>query len=251
MTQQRLGHGLLRLLLLALCVSVSSPAWGSCENTIRVKSRELLFEYYDVYPPPEDSAALMRMWNGMARGLATAVRCQQRIESDPNLKAKLALEPLYLAMYAGQRLVSASDQDPHLPAAPDSILALFRSLNQDSTVALLSVRLGSSPNVRRMRALMDDLEELRETEGPEGWDSSLVVDLVHADCSQEWDRARLFLLPPHIARVKSYVLMSGLFIYRRDALRVAERIRKQYGAQGKVMSVAVTGALLRIAIPPQ
>ncbi len=251
------------VLSLVTCLASSRVASASCENLIRAQSRELWFIYNDVYPeyrelPPTPvidslfSADQRSMWDAMARGLATAVACQRRINADTRLAALLRQSPIHLAMTPRAPLGRASDLDRNQPSPSDSLFALFGGLDQDSTTLLYTVRVGSladSTSARRLFARFAWLDDLRQACDP--MDSTMVLDWTHESCSiGECERPTLFVLPPSASGTGRWTVLSGLFIGRRDANHWLARIRLRGGAMAEVVPIRVTGAVLSSALPP-
>lgn len=248
-----------------IVVGLVSPGTtlASCENMIQAQSRELWFIYGDVYPvrlqwpgtPASEStfvAARRSMWDAMARGLATAVACQRRINSDAKLVALLRHSRIYLAKYGKSAVQRASEADRSLPAAPDSLFDLFGGLDHDSTALLYTIRIGSfvdSVSAHRLVTRFGWLDDLRRN-GDE-WDSTMVLDWNHQDCSVgDYDRPTLFVLTPVLSGTGRWSVLSGLFVGRRDADHRLLRIRRRGGSGAKVVPIRVTGAVLSRAIPP-
>lgn len=111
------------LALLGAFLVLPSAARGSCENVIVAKSRELWFGYFDTYPSrasvdstgeAEFHSKLIAMWDGMARGLVTAVQCERRLEGDRRLRLMLHRAPAAML----PPLSSRFDSD-RLPAEPE------------------------------------------------------------------------------------------------------------------------------------
>jgi hypothetical protein len=223
----------------------------------------LWFIYNDVYPEPRalprtpavDSllAVEMRsMWDGMARGLAEVVACQRRIDADPRLGALLRESPIYLAMAPGGPLQWAPQLDPDRPPPRDSLIALFGGLAYDSTALLYTIRIGSfadSASARRSSARFPWLKNLRE--GGDEWDSTMVFNWNHYDCSiGDHDKPTLFVLPANVSETGRWTVLSGLFVGRRDANRWLARIRRRGGAGAEIALIRVTGFVMSLAIPP-
>ncbi len=230
---------------------------------IQAQSRELWFIYNDVLPeyralprtPEIDSlyaTDLRSMWDAMARGLATAVACQRRIDSDARLAALLRNSPIRLAMDPRNPLRRASDFGRFPPSPSDSLFTLFDGLDRDSTGLLYTIRIGSfadSASTHRLVERFAWLGDLRESGGE--WDSTIVLDWTHKACwIGDYERPTLFVLPPGVSGTNRWTVLSGLFVSRRDANRWLTRIRRRGVAAAQVVPIRVTGAVLSRAIRP-
>lgn len=251
--------------LLSLCYLAFFPpsALSSCEAEIDTRSRCLSFMAYETYPiaATDDSAGLRdqeveisRMWARLARGLASAVNCQRRIEADPPLSKSLAAAPVSLMSSFGRPIQAVSDISPHEAAPSDSTLALFHGLDRDSSAELFTILLGSFGRKSTADSFISKLgcspdEEEDDSEGE--MDTTVVMDIAYTDCSREFDRAKLFTLPSELTADGKVQVLSGLFYSRADALHALRRHRLPGKGKGQVIQVRFTGPVLRRAFPPQ
>ncbi len=258
-----LAKPVLVILAMAMTMALPQPTSASCENLFEAKSSELWFIYNDVYPVPGSfprtpavdslyAADLRAMWDAMAHGLAMAVACQKRIDADTGLAELLTKSPIHLAMTPRGPLRPGPVFDRSRPAPPESVITLFTGLEHDSTALLYSIRLGSfadSVSAARSSARFAWLDALREE--AEEWDSTLVLDWKHEDCSiGDSDRPTLFVLPPGASGTGRWEVLSGLIVGRRDANLWLATIRCRGEAKAEVIPIRVTGMVLSHAIPP-
>lgn len=97
---------------------------------------------------------------------------------------------------------------------------------------------------------MTRLAGLRNERFKAGWDSTLLLDWKHADCSVgDWDRPTLFVLPPESAGNRRFWVLSGLFYARTDVVRARRHIASRFHVPCTLMTLSVTGAVLRNALP--
>jgi len=253
---------------LAALLSITSlavfPAWASssCEAEIDTKSRYLSFIAYETRPIAEtnDSTGLKnmeveltKMWARLARGLATAANCQRRIESDSLLSKVLAGAPISLMSQFGRSIQPVSDTDPHEVAPSDSVLSLFRGMDRDSSAELFTVLLGSFARKPAAESFMVELgySPDREDEDSDAeMDTTMVMDIAYSDCSREFDRARLFILPRELTANGKVWVLSGLFYSRADAQRSLGRHRLPGRRKAQVVQLRFTAPILRSAFPP-
>lgn len=250
------------IVAIAMLVLPVRESAASCENMIYAQSRELWFVYGDVYPtrrslpstPAVESTLVAdhrAMWNGMARSLATVAACQRRIDSDPRLKALLRQRRISLAKYGSQPIQRVKDSDDSPPAASDSLLDLFRGLDDDSTAQLYAIRLGSFSDLASAQRCLARFAWLARLRNRCRWDSTLVMDWNHEDCSVgDCDRPTLFMLPPAVSKTGRWTVLSGLLVARRDADSWLLKVRRRDSPAARVVRIRVTGEVLEAAIPP-
>ncbi len=228
----------------------AAVAEASCENMLEARSRELRFQYWDVYPTGGAEESVM--WRGFARGLATAVSCQRRIEADPALKALLRRSPIWLMMSADHRIRPQSSEDRRAPVPSDSVLSLFRGVDSESVAVMFSIQLASFRTrtaAARGVARFPALERLR---GRIEWDGTAMLDLNHGDCSVgDGDRPSLFILPPGGGRGRGWGLFSGLYMSRSDAERGLRTIPHRQRVTARVVPLIATGKVLAAVFPPR
>ncbi|TMQ67233.1 MAG: hypothetical protein E6K79_00375 [Candidatus Eisenbacteria bacterium] len=248
------------LSIMSLAVFPAS-ANSSCETEIDTKSRYLSFMAYETHPIAEtnDSTGLRnleveltKMWSRLARGLATAVNCQRRVESDSLLSKVLSLSPISLMSQSGRPIQAVSDIDSHEAAPSDSLLSLFRDLDRDSSAELFTVLLGSFARKPAAESFMVGLgySPDREIERSEArMDTTMVMDIVYSDCSREFDRAKLFILPRELTADGKAWVLSGLFYSHADAQRSLGRHRLPGKRKAQVIRLRFTAQVLRSAFP--
>jgi len=257
--------GLIRLAALLSLVGLTlfpPSALPSCETEIDTKSRYLSFVAYETHPIAEtnDSTGLRsleieltKMWTRLARGLATAVNCQRRVESDSLLSKVLADAPMSLMSQSGHPIQAVSDIDPHEAAPSDSVLSLFRGMDRDSSAELFTVLLGSFARKSAAESFMVGLgySPDREYEDSEAeMDTTMIMDIVYSDCSREFDRAKFFILPRELTTNGKVWVLSGLFYSRTDAQRSLARHRLSGKRKAQVIQLRFTAPILRCAFPP-
>jgi hypothetical protein len=234
---------------------VPTPGSASCDATLTARSRFFTFETRETYPAvaTDDSlgrshfeANLSAMWNRLAEGLASAARCQARVERDRTLAVLCERSPCYLRLEAPK-----AGHAPEL-AAPgsaggDSLLGIFSVLEGDSAAGLYSVLLGSYLRGSAAESLIASVAIPEEETFATVRDTSLALDIRYDDCFGESRRPTAFVLPPELTANRQFWFLSGLYVARDDAKRALAWVRREWMVEGRIVKIRATGPVLRRA----
>lgn len=247
---------LVACLWLAASFSSPGPVRASCECVLVIESAEFSAHCYQTcsdQDSPDPGNVWRRVTECHSRALRFAANLRERLEHDAGLRRFARQSPLTFGRVYGWSDTLGLD-DWQVPSGlasstVDSLLGVFREIDQDTSATLFVVQLGVFKKRPLAESLWRQLDDLRPSDfegDSDVRDSTSAVDWRLSTCSYT-ARPNLFIWPtsPTSGPWRVYY---GLFVDRGDAERMARRLRGVHKLGAVVHSVRVDTDLLQSAI---
>lgn len=239
------------------CLAWAGVAAASCDCVMIVESEEFRVHCYETCGRADTSDTeidWMRLSACHLRAMRFAIQLSERLRHDPGLRAMALRSRLdFGRVYGWGDTLGREDWNAPAdlkPATMDSLLAVFREIDFDTSAILYTVQLGAFGERRRALELLRRLDDLRPAEygerDPGLRDTTLRVDWRQSTCV-DVVRPDLFIIPVGSGS-GPWRVGFGLFIDRRDAERTAQRLQRDQGVSGALRALPFGRELVEAAV---